>query len=98
MKRERLNEILTELSKKDESVETTALLEELRQGYTEDSAKEIENWENKYKELEKKYVETFRSNLVDAPEDNTPPTPSVEEKVVPPEASMTFDDMFEEIK
>lgn len=97
MKKERLNEILGELLKKDESVETTALLEELRQGYTEDnSSVEIENWKTKYTELEQKYIDTFKNILNQEPEQTGAPAPKQVEVNTPPEAQITFEDIFTE--
>lgn len=92
MKKERLNEILKELLERNESVETTALLEELRQGYTEnDNSAEVEGWKTKYSELEQKYIDTFKNILNNDPEQQGAP---VVEKEVNPASQITFDDIF----
>ena len=94
MKLERLNEILSQLLAKDESVETTDLLNEIRTGFTENENNQKANeWEEKYNELEQRYISTFKS-VLDKKEDYTPPTPKKEEKAVPPDALTTFDDIF----
>lgn len=96
MKIERLNEILKTLLEKDESVETTDLLNEIRNGFVEnENNQKATEWEQKYNELQQRYVETFKS-VIDKPADNTPPAPPKEEKVIPPEALTTFDDIFVE--
>lgn len=94
MKIERLNEILNTLLAKDESVETTDLLNEIRVGFTENENNQLANeWEQKYNELEKRYIDTFKS-VLDKKEDYTPPAPKKEEKQIPPDALTTFDDIF----
>lgn len=95
MNKERFNEILGELLKRDESVETTSLLEELRQGYTENTNEaEIEGWKTKYNDLEKKYIDTFKNILNNEPEEQGAPAPQVVEKEINPASQMTFDDIF----
>lgn len=94
MKLERLNEILKILIEKDESIETTDLLNEIRTGFQEsENNKKAEEWEQKYNELEKRYIDTFKT-VLDKPEDYSPPAPKKEEKQKPADALTTFDDIF----
>ena len=99
MNRERYNEILSELSKLSETVETTTLLEELRKGFNEpnsvDNSKELEEANKKYKDLETLYINTFRDNLNKTVEKETPKNNdiNVEEPKV---KDATFNDIFNE--
>lgn len=96
MTKERLNEILKILLEKDESVETTDLLEEIRKGFSDDeNAKKVEELQTKYDALQQRYIDTFKS-VIDGEGDNTPPTPKKEEKEIPPDALTTFEDIFKE--
>lgn len=99
MNRERYNEILSELSKLSETVETTTLLEELRKGFNEpnavDNSKELEEANKKYKDLETLYINTFRDNLNKTVEKETPKNNDI--NVEEPKVKVaTFNDIFNE--
>ena len=99
MNKERFNEILNELSKLNETVETTTLLEELRKGYNEpttvDNSKELEEANKKYKDLEALYIKTFRDNLNKTVEKETPKNNDI--NVDEPKVKVaTFNDIFKE--
>ena len=99
MNRERYNEILSKLLELNETVETTTLLEELRNGFNEpgtvDNSKELEDANNRYKELEQLYISTFKANLQNTTVKETPKsTPEINSE--PDIKVATFDDIFKE--
>ena len=96
MNRERYNEILSKLLELNETVETTTLLEELRNGFNEpgtvDTSKELEDANNRYKELEQLYISTFKSNLQNTTVKETPVNTEINSE--PDIKVATFDDIF----
>ncbi len=101
MNRERYNEILSKLLELNETVETTTLLEELRNGFNEpgtsDNSKELEEANNRYKELEQLYINTFKSNLQSTVSKETPIESEIGKEEVNKEVEIktaSFDDIF----
>lgn len=94
MDKSRLNEILGILLEKDNSVETADLLNELRNGYqdTDSLNQSLAESEQKYRTLEQKYIDTFRTTL-NSQESTTQQT-QVTQTVEPAEATTTFEDIF----
>ena len=83
MKLERFNEILTTLITTNENLETAKLLQELKEGYNENSyEKEYNELKEKYDALEKEYIDTFKNTLtepVETPVETSTETVEVEE-------------------
>ena len=99
MNRERYNEILAELLKLNETVETTTLLEELRNGFNEpnSNSSELEEANARYKALEQKYIDTFKSNLQSTVSKETPIESEIGKEEVNKEVEIktaSFDDIF----
>lgn len=99
MNRERYNEILGELLKLNETVETTTLLEELRNGFNEPggNSSELEEANARYKALEQKYIDTFKSNLQATVSKETPIESKIGKEEVNEEVEIktaSFDDIF----
>lgn len=100
MNRERFNEIIAELLKLNETVETTTLLKELKDGFNEpvsedakvDNSKELEDMTKKYKDLEQLYITTFKNELNNTIEKKTPIKSELNVEV--PEETETFDNIF----
>lgn len=79
MKVERFNEILTTLINSNENLETAKLLQELKEGYNENSyEKEYNELKVKYDALEKEYIDTFKNTLTEPVETPVETTDTVE--------------------
>ena len=89
MKKERLKEIIDTLLKKDETVETAGLLNEVLEGFDDTAQQEVETLTTKYAELEKKYIDTFKGKL-DGTGTPKPSKTKEEEK----EKETSFNDIF----
>ena len=68
MEKARFNEILGKLLEKDNSIETTDMLNELKTHFEsfEKSEDKIKELEDNYKALEQKYIDTFKNTLADS--------------------------------
>lgn len=79
MKVERFNEILTTLINSNENLETAKLLQELKEGFNENSyEKEYNELKVKYDALEKEYIDTFKNTLTEPVETPVETTETVE--------------------
>ena len=68
MDKGRFNEILGKLLEKDNSIETTDMLNELKTHFEsfEKSEDKIKELEDNYKALEQKYIDTFKNTLTES--------------------------------
>ena len=94
MDKKRMNEIFSTLLEQNENVETAKLLKELQDGYEEPEKdrQELEELKEKYSNLEKDYITTFKNSLSDKPEDNS--APGIEKAVENVEPQKTFEEML----
>lgn len=93
MDKVRFNEILGKLLEKDNSIETTDMLNELKTHFEsfEKSEDKIKELEDNYKALEQKYIDTFKNTLTDSKTEEQ----SKEETQEKTELNIaTFDDIF----
>ena len=93
MDKVRFNEILGKLLEKDNSIETTDMLNELKTHFEsfEKSEGKIKELEDNYKALEQKYIDTFKNTLTDSKTEDQ----SKEETQEKTELNIaTFDDIF----
>ena len=93
MDKVRFNEILGKLLEKDNSIETTDMLNELKTHFEsfEKSEGKIKELEDNYKALEQKYIDTFKNTLTDSKTEEQ----SKEETQEKTELNIaTFDDIF----
>ena len=93
MDKGRFNEILGKLLEKDNSIETTDMLNELKTHFEsfEKSEGKIKELEDNYKALEQKYIDTFKNTLTDSKTEEQ----SKEETQEKTEINIaTFDDIF----
>lgn len=93
MDKSRFNEILGKLLEKDNSIETTDMLNELKTHFEsfEKSEGKIKELEDNYKALEQKYIDTFKNTLTDSKTEEQ----SKEETQEKTELNIaTFDDIF----
>ena len=93
MDKVRFNEILGKLLEKDNSIETTDMLNELKTHFEsfEKSEGKIKELEDNYKALEQKYIDTFKNTLTDSKTEEQ----SKEETQDKTELNIaTFDDIF----
>ena len=93
MDKVRFNEILGKLLEKDNSIETTDMLNELKTHFEsfEKSEDKIKELEDNYKALEQKYIDTFKNTLT---ESKTEEQPKQETQEKPELNIATFDDIF----
>ena len=93
MDKGRFNEILGKLLEKDNSIETTDMLNELKTHFEsfEKSEGKIKALEDNYKALEQKYIDTFKNTLTESKTEEQ----SKEETQEKTELNIaTFDDIF----
>lgn len=93
MDKVRFNEILGKLLEKDNSIETTDMLNELKTHFEsfEKSEGKIKELEDNYKALEQKYIDTFKNTLTESKTEEQPKE-ETQEKI---ELNIaTFDDIF----
>ena len=93
MDKVRFNEILGKLLEKDNSIETTDMLNELKTHFEsfEKSEGKIKELEDNYKALEQKYIDTFKNTLTESKTEEQPKEETQEKKEL---NIATFDDIF----
>ena len=93
MDKVRFNEILGKLLEKDNSIETTDMLNELKTHFEsfEKSEGKIKELEDNYKALEQKYIDTFKNTLTDSKTEEQPKQETQEKTEL---NIATFDDIF----
>lgn len=93
MDKVRFNEILGKLLEKDNSIETTDMLNELKTHFEsfEKSEGKIKELEDNYKALEQKYIDTFKNTLTDSKTEEQPKQETQDKTEL---NIATFDDIF----
>ena len=93
MDKVRFNEILGKLLEKDNSIETTDMLNELKTHFEsfEKSEGKIKELEDNYKALEQKYIDTFKNTLTESKTEEQPKQETQEKTEL---NIATFDDIF----
>lgn len=93
MEKARFNEILGKLLEKDNSIETTDMLNELKTHFEsfEKSEGKIKELEDNYKALEQKYIDTFKNTLTDSKTEEQPKQETQDKTEL---NIATFDDIF----
>lgn len=93
MDKVRFNEILGKLLEKDNSIETTDMLNELKTHFEsfEEADGKIKELEDNYKALEQKYIDTFKNTLTESKTEEQPKQETQEKTEL---NIATFDDIF----